>query len=85
MFGLVRASFRAFVIGAVVGVLFAPRPGAETRRMLNERITTWINELLELAALPPVQPEQARTNGHPERPSTNAKRTRPADTDARTS
>ena len=85
MFGMVRASFRAFVVGIVLGVLFAPRPGEETRRMLNERITAALNQLLELAALPPIQPEQARTNGHSERPSTAAKRSRAADTDARTS
>ena len=84
MFGVVRASIRAFVVGVAVGLLFAPRPGAETRRMLNERITNAINQLLELAALPPVQPEQARTNGH-ERPSTTPKPSRPANTDARSS
>ena len=85
MFGVVRASIRAFVVGVAVGLLFAPRPGAETRRMLNERITNAINQLLELAALPPVQPEQARTNGHTERPSTTPKPHRPANTDARSS
>jgi hypothetical protein len=53
--------------------------------MLNERITNAINQLLELAALPPVQPEQARTNGHSERPATTTKRSRPANTDARSS
>ena len=84
MFGVVRASIRAFVVGVAVGMLFAPRPGAEMRRMLNERITNALNQLLELAALPPVQPEQARTNGHSEHPTTT-KRSRPANTDARTS
>ena len=85
MFGVIRASIRAFVVGVAMGVLFAPRPGAETRRMLNERITNANNQLLELAALPPVQPEQARTNGHTERPSTTPKPSRPANTDARSS
>jgi hypothetical protein len=33
-----------------------------------------INQLLEIAALPPIQPTQAATNGHSER--TVAKRTR---------
>ena len=68
MFGVINAAMRAFVVGAVVGVLFAPRPGIETRRMLNERISAMINQLLEIAALPPIQPSQAATNGHPERP-----------------
>jgi hypothetical protein len=37
--------------------------------MLNERISAMINQLLEIAALPPIQPSQAATNGHPERPA----------------
>ncbi|HUG05751.1 MAG TPA: hypothetical protein VMQ78_04365 [Candidatus Limnocylindria bacterium] len=77
MFGLVNAALRAFVVGVVVGVLFAPRPGAETRRMLNQRIAEMINQLLEIAALPPIQPTQAATNGQTERPA--AKRSRPAE------
>ena len=79
MFGVINAALRAFVIGAVVGVLFAPRPGIETRRMLNERIAAMINQLLEIAALPPIQPTTAATNGHTERPAPVAKRTRPAE------
>jgi gas vesicle protein len=82
MFGLFRATLRAFAIGAVVGVLFAPRAGVETRKMLSERIAASLNQLLEIAALPPIKPEQAATNGHTERAP--AKRTRPAGTDART-
>jgi gas vesicle protein len=77
VFGVVNAALRAFVVGVVVGVLFAPRPGADTRRMLNERIATMINQLLEIAALPPIQPTQAATNGHSER--TTAKRIRAAE------
>jgi gas vesicle protein len=83
MFGLFRATLRAFAIGAVVGVLFAPRAGAETRKMLSERIAASLNQLLEIAALPPIKPERAATNGHAERAP--AKRTRAAGTDARTS
>ena len=81
MFGVVRATLRAFAVGVVVGVLFAPRPGTQTRTMLNERMTKAINSLLEIAALPPIQPERAATNGHTER----AKPRRAAGTDARTS
>jgi len=77
VFGVINASLRAFVVGVVVGTLFAPRPGQETRRMLNERISAMINQLLEIAALPPIQPSQAATNGHPERPA--AKRVRSAE------
>ncbi|MEO8632374.1 MAG: hypothetical protein ABI466_03375 [Chloroflexota bacterium] len=77
MFGLINAALRAFVVGAVVGVLFAPRAGVETRRMLNERIAAMINQLLEIAALPPIEPTQAATNGHTERPA--VKRARSAE------
>jgi hypothetical protein len=78
VFGVINAALRAFVVGVVVGMLFAPRPGAETRRMLNDRLGKMINELLEIAALPPVQPApQAAANGQTERPAT--KRTRPAE------
>jgi len=77
VFGIINATLRAFVVGAVVGVLFAPRPGAETRQMLNERIATMIKGLLEIAALPPIEPSQAATNGHTERPA--AKRSRSAE------
>jgi gas vesicle protein len=77
VFGVINAAIRAFVVGVVVGVLFAPRPGAETRRMLNERLAAVVNQLLEIAALPPIQPSQAATNGHTERPA--AKRSRTAE------
>ena len=81
MFGLVRATLRAFAAGIAVGVLFAPRPGADTRKMLSERIAKLVDSLLEVAALPPIQPERAATNGHTER----AKPKRSAGEDARTS
>ena len=67
MFGLLRATLRSFVVGVVIGVLFAPRPGAETRRMLSERFAAIVNQVLEIAALPPIEPQQARTNGHTDR------------------
>ena len=85
MFAVINAALRAFVVGVVVGMLFAPRPGVETRRMLNDRIARMVNELLEIAALPPVQPTQAATNGQAdigspqivsERPAPAPKRTR---------
>ena len=77
MFGVLRAAIRAFVIGVVVGVLFAPRAGAETRRMLNERFTSLVNQILEIAALPPIEPSRAHTNGQPE--PLSARRTRAAE------
>ncbi len=83
MFGVIRAAIRAFAVGLAVGVLFAPRAGAETRKMLSERLATALNQLLEVAALPPIPPDRARTNGHAERPA--AKRARATGTDARAS
>jgi gas vesicle protein len=56
MFALLRTSLRFFVVGFVVGTLFAPRSGAETRQMLGEKVTLMVNQILELAALPPIEP-----------------------------
>ena len=86
MFGVLRVALRSFAIGVAIGMLFAPRAGAETRRMLNERFATGLNQLLEVAALPPIQPERVGRNGHGERP-TARKRTSHATQgpDARTS
>jgi hypothetical protein len=78
MFALLRTSLRFFVIGFVVGTLFAPRSGAETRRMLGEKLTIVTNQVLELAALPPIEERAARTEGQPRRTATRG-------TNARTS
>jgi gas vesicle protein len=56
MFALLRTSLRFFVVGFVVGTLFAPRSGAETRQMLREKFRVMVNQILELAALPPIEP-----------------------------
>jgi hypothetical protein len=63
MFGLIRASLRFFVAGFVVGTLVAPRSGAETRRMLREKLTVVANQILELAALPPIEPGREGQDG----------------------
>jgi hypothetical protein len=63
MFALLRTSLRFFVIGFVAGTLFAPRSGAETRQMLREKFTIVANQLLEVAALPPIEPRSAVRNG----------------------
>jgi gas vesicle protein len=57
MLALLRTSLRFFVVGFVVGTLFAPRSGAETRQMLREKFTVMVNQMLELAALPPIEPQ----------------------------
>jgi len=50
MFALLRTSLRFFIVGFVVGTLFAPRAGAETRQMLREKFTVIANQILEIAA-----------------------------------
>jgi gas vesicle protein len=62
MFALLRTSLRFFVLGFVVGTLFAPRAGAETRQMLREKFTVMVNQILELAALPPIEPRTVVKN-----------------------
>ena len=63
MFALLRTSLRFFIVGFVVGTLFAPRSGAETRRMLGEKLRVMANQILEVAALPPIEPRMAVKNG----------------------
>jgi hypothetical protein len=63
MFALLRASLRFFVIGFVVGTLFAPRSGTETRRMLGEKLRIMTNQLLEIAAFPPIEARTAVKDG----------------------
>ena len=81
MFALVRTSLRFFVVGFVVGTLFAPRSGAETRQMLGEKLTVVANQVLELAAFPPIEPRTAVKDGGEGR----ARRTGVRSTNARSS
>lgn len=81
MFALLRTSLRFFVVGFVVGTLFAPRSGAETRQMLREKFTIVANQILELAALPPIEPQTVVKNGGEGR----ARRTVARGTNARSS
>jgi hypothetical protein len=81
MFALLRTSLRFFVIGFVAGTLFAPRSGEETRRMLREKFTIVANQILELAALPPIEPRTAVKDGTDPR----VRRPAPRGTNARSS
>ena len=63
MFVLLRTSLRFFVIGFLAGTLFAPRSGAATREMLREKFRVMANQILELAALPPIESRTAVKNG----------------------
>jgi hypothetical protein len=57
MFGLVRTAVRFFFIGFGVGVLLAPRAGAETRELIRRKFSEVIGSVLEIADLPPVSQE----------------------------
>jgi gas vesicle protein len=63
MFALLRTSLRFFIIGFLAGTLFAPRSGAATRAMLREKFRIMANQILELAALPPIESRTAVKNG----------------------
>jgi len=55
MFGLVRNAVRFFFIGFGVGMLLAPRAGAETRELIREKLNLIVGSILEVADLPPVE------------------------------
>ncbi len=76
MFTLLRVASRSFAAGFVVGILVAPGPGAETRRRLSEAIATALRSVLALAALPPVEPRRALTDGHGEPAPARRRRSR---------
>jgi hypothetical protein len=43
--GLLYASLKYFALGLVVGLLTAPRPGGESRRILWERVQSQFSDL----------------------------------------
>ncbi|HEX4743354.1 MAG TPA: hypothetical protein VFW12_01640 [Candidatus Limnocylindria bacterium] len=55
MFGLVRTAVRFFFIGFGIGILLAPRAGAETRALIREKLNMIVGSVLEVADLPPVE------------------------------
>lgn len=61
MFTIIRTAVRFFFIGFGVGLLLAPRAGAETRQMLRDKLDEFVGSILEIADLPPVEPAQAGT------------------------
>lgn len=79
---VIRMALRSFVIGFIAGVLFAPRSGVETRRLIRERFEALVNQILEIAALPPIRvapspngetaASRARSRRHTEEPSAGA-------------
>jgi hypothetical protein len=81
MFALLRTSLRFFIIGFVAGTLFAPRSGIATRQMLREKFTVMANQILELAALPPIESRTVVKNDG----DSPARRSGPRGTNARSS
>jgi hypothetical protein len=64
--GTLRFGMRAFFVGLVIGLLVAPRPGWQSRRMLRERFLQVMDAIAELLALPqePISlPDRAGTRG----------------------
>ncbi len=51
MFSRVRIAVRFFFMGLAVGILLAPRSGAETRRMVREKADRLLNDVLDAATL----------------------------------
>ena len=49
MFGLVRTAVRFFFVGFGIGVLLAPRAGAETRELIREKVNLLVGSILEVA------------------------------------
>ncbi len=52
MFGTIGVGVRAFLVGLVIGLLVAPRPGCEARRRLRDRFGQFMDALTEILALP---------------------------------
>lgn len=51
MFSRVRIAIRFFFVGLAVGILLAPRSGAETRRLVREKADRLLNDVLDAATL----------------------------------
>ncbi len=75
MFSLLRVGIRSFAAGVVVGVLMAPGPGAETRRMLGDAVTKALKSIFAMGALPAAEPPRAPSNGHNQSPAPRRRRT----------
>ena len=73
MFSRVRIAIRFFFVGLAVGVLLAPRSGAETRRLLRQRADRILNELLDAASIGGFQPG-SRTDSRATRKASPRKR-----------
>lgn len=61
MFSRVRIAIRFFFVGLAVGILLAPRSGAETRRLVREKADRLLNDVLDAATLGTIDDGSAST------------------------
>jgi gas vesicle protein len=60
MFSRVRIAIRFFFMGLAVGILLAPRSGAETRQLVRAKADQLLNDVLDAATLGTVDDGSAR-------------------------
>ncbi len=63
MFSRVRIAIRFFFMGLAVGILLAPRSGAQTRQLVREKADQLLNDVLDAATLGSVDDGSARSAG----------------------
>ena len=61
MFSRVRIAIRFFFMGLAVGILLAPRSGAQTRQLVRARADQLLNDVLDAATLGTVDDGSARS------------------------
>jgi hypothetical protein len=76
MFSRVRIAIRFFFVGLAVGVLLAPRSGAETRRLVRERADRLLNDVLDAATLGTYESGAGATDDLDEAPAPSRARPR---------
>ena len=60
MFSRVRIAIRFFFMGLAVGILLAPRSGAQTRQLVRAKADQLLNDVLDAATLGTVDDGSAR-------------------------
>jgi hypothetical protein len=60
MFSRVRIAIRFFFMGLAVGILLAPRSGAQTRQLVRAKADPLLNDVLDAATLGTVDDGSAR-------------------------
>ncbi len=60
MFSRVRIAIRFFFMGLAVGILLAPRSGAQTRQLVRAKADQLLNDVLDAATIGTVDDGSAR-------------------------